>query len=227
MAIKVLREGSLPPFLLSAIFVALPCIAFMIYVDSLYYGGEDWTITSYNFLRVNVLEGLSKYFGEDPWQQYIINWSAGFFLSMYPFVAYANTVGHIDIMWSKEQIPYLAYYIIFYILVFSLIPHKEARFLVPLIPFLLLLTGEHVASSVKNHKWVYKIAMWLYMLINIGIISFKFFFHQRVWEVSTYLINKGEPIHSIYSMEHYMTAHYSWYHGFDTKLYPTATFPVF
>ena len=146
---------------------------------------------------------------------------------MYPFVAYANTVGHIDIMWSKEQTPYIAYYTIFYILVFSLIPHKEARFLVPVIPFLLLLTGEHVASNVKNYKWVYKISMWLYMIINIGIITFKFFFHQRVWEVSTYLVNKGEPIHSIYSMEHYMTAHYSWYHGFDTKLYPTATFPVF
>ena len=45
--------------------------------------------------------------------------------------------------------------------------------------------------------------------------------------MASYLIAKDAPIHSIYSLEHFMTAHYSWYHGFKTKLYPTETYPVF
>ena len=94
LAIKVLREGSLPPFILSAITVAIPCIAFMVYVDTLYYGSEDWTITSLNFLKVNVLAGLSKFFGEDPWFMYIVGHAFGLFTAIYPFLLYANTVGH-------------------------------------------------------------------------------------------------------------------------------------
>ena len=102
LAIKVLREGSLPPFLLSALTVAIPCMAFMVYVDTLYYDSDDWTVTSVNFLKVNILEGLSKFFGEDPWYMYVIGHAFGLFTVVYPFLLYAITVGHADISWSKN-----------------------------------------------------------------------------------------------------------------------------
>jgi hypothetical protein len=93
LAHKVLFKGSLPPFIISAILVAVPIIAFCTYVDSWFYGGDDWTFTGINFLRVNVLHGLSKYFGEDPWYWYqafsLVNYTA-----IYPLMVYANSVGH-------------------------------------------------------------------------------------------------------------------------------------
>ena len=55
LAIKVIQDSALIPFIISAITVAIPCMALMVYIDSSYYGGEDWTVTSYNFLLVNIL----------------------------------------------------------------------------------------------------------------------------------------------------------------------------
>jgi hypothetical protein len=80
---------SIVPFVISGIFVALPLIFVCVYMDSIYYmhantssSGTslnhhseikkfEWTITSLNFLKVNVLEGLSKYFGDHRFTEYI------------------------------------------------------------------------------------------------------------------------------------------------------------
>lgn len=70
---KVLYEGSLKPFIISGIFVALPLIYGLILLDTKWYGNSNkWygnphddklVLTSYNFLKMNLLDGLSKFFG--------------------------------------------------------------------------------------------------------------------------------------------------------------------
>ena len=65
LAIKVLKEGSLLPFILSGIFVALPILFFCVWVDTKVYNADTWVVTGYNFLEMNILHGLSKTFGED------------------------------------------------------------------------------------------------------------------------------------------------------------------
>lgn len=60
LAIKVLREGSLLPFLLSGIFVALPILFFCVWVDTTMYNSDKWVFTGYNFLEMNIIHGLSK-----------------------------------------------------------------------------------------------------------------------------------------------------------------------
>lgn len=50
LAIKVFREGSLVPFLISGLFVALPIIFLCIWIDTVMYGASNWVVTSYNFL---------------------------------------------------------------------------------------------------------------------------------------------------------------------------------
>jgi hypothetical protein len=71
LAIKVFREGSLIPFLISGVFVALPLIFLCIWIDTTMYGANNWVVTSYNFLQMNIVMGLSKTFGEDPWHWYL------------------------------------------------------------------------------------------------------------------------------------------------------------
>ena len=66
LAYKVLREGSFIPFLICGLIVALPLIVLLIWVDTVFYGADEWVLTSYNFLEMNILHGLSKYFGEHP-----------------------------------------------------------------------------------------------------------------------------------------------------------------
>jgi phosphatidylinositol glycan class B len=71
LAIKVFREGSLVPFIISGLFVALPILFFCVWVDTVTYGADKWVLTGYNFLEMNILHGLSKTFGEDPFTWYI------------------------------------------------------------------------------------------------------------------------------------------------------------
>lgn len=69
--IKIIKENSLIPFLLGGIFIAIPMIIGCIWIDSIMYGSKEWVVTSYNFLKMNIVMGLSKSFGEDPWHWYI------------------------------------------------------------------------------------------------------------------------------------------------------------
>ena len=49
--------------------VAIPFILINLCSDAYFYG--YWTVPQYNFIYVNVVLGLSKYFGEMPWFYYI------------------------------------------------------------------------------------------------------------------------------------------------------------
>jgi phosphatidylinositol glycan class B len=94
LAHKVIYNGALFPFVLSGIFVALPILGLCVYVDTAYYGGDEWVLTGLNFLKVNLVGGLSKYFGTDPWYFYLIAWSPAIYTALYPISLYASTFGH-------------------------------------------------------------------------------------------------------------------------------------
>ena len=59
------------------------------------------------------------------------------------------------------------------------------------------------------------------------VIAFVTLCHQRAWEVPDYLINKGGAVHSLYTVERFDVPYYSWFHGFDTKIYPPSRDPKF
>ena len=65
----------------------------------------------------------------------------------------------------------MSYYTIFYVIVFSAIPHKEQRFLMPIIPFAALVTGEHIAQNLKNYQRLYRYVLRLYVFVNILVFG--------------------------------------------------------
>lgn len=77
--------------------IAIPTVSMCILGDSLYFGGEDLTITSLNFLRINVVEGLSKYFGEEPLYYYVWVHMPVTFTIMYPIAIIAYYVYYKDV----------------------------------------------------------------------------------------------------------------------------------
>jgi hypothetical protein len=91
--IKVFRDKAFMPFLVSAILVAVPIIFLSTLLDSYYYTPEgqpfEWTLTGKNFLVVNVVEGLSKYFGDHPTWQYLFVYGPAMFTVAYPLVVYS------------------------------------------------------------------------------------------------------------------------------------------
>lgn len=87
---KVLFQGSLKPFILSAITVALPLIFALIYLDTWWFGAKDeLVLTSWNFLKMNILEGLSKFFGTSPIRYYAVEGIPVIFGIMFPLAWYS------------------------------------------------------------------------------------------------------------------------------------------
>mmetsp|Transcript_102605 Transcript_102605/g.141885 ORF Transcript_102605/g.141885 Transcript_102605/m.141885 type:complete len:139 (-) Transcript_102605:36-452(-) len=68
LAIKVLYNQSFLPFLVAAFIIAVPIIGINVLLDSYFFDPtlSTWTFTGYNFLNVNLVEGISSYFGEQP-----------------------------------------------------------------------------------------------------------------------------------------------------------------
>ena len=56
---------------------------------------QNWVFTSYNFLRINILEGLSEYFGSDPKTKYVLGFAPEIFTWMYPIVLISCCYTHI------------------------------------------------------------------------------------------------------------------------------------
>jgi hypothetical protein len=96
LGIKVLFEGSLPPFIMSAILAGVPVIAMAVLVDTKYYNSTSLTpdngpvLTSLNFMRINVSEGLAKYFGEDPAYWYVAVFGWAIYTVIYPWMIFAH-----------------------------------------------------------------------------------------------------------------------------------------
>ena len=116
---------SIVPFIISGIIIALPLLFICVYLDSIYYMHAntsstgtsldshdsnkqfEWTITSLNFLKVNVLEGLSKYFGDHQFTEYILNFlPKDIFKGFFIFMVY-GVYCHYNDMKVKRQSPYM------------------------------------------------------------------------------------------------------------------------
>ena len=165
--IKVFRDGAFLPFVYSAITVALPIVLLGTYLDSLFYSKNQaefsWTFTGWNFVKVNVFEGLSKYFGDHPTWFYLVAFGPAMFTVIYPFVLYGVY------FYTKESLrqnrsPEIMYITIFYFIIFSLIGHKEKRFLIPIFAFCVLALGYLITRKLKQWKGRILCCIWLVSL---------------------------------------------------------------
>jgi len=114
--------------------------------------------------------------------------------------------------WNKKKTPDLMYISVFYIFFFSLIGHKENRFLLPILPFLFLMTGYSIPLLVKKYGKCVRIVFWIYILVEAFFFMMRSSFHHRFYDVMEYVTNQSEPPHSMYSMHRFETPYYSWLH---------------
>ena len=57
------------PIIVSGLCITIPTVCMNLASDAYFYG--YWTVPQYNFVYVNVVLGISKFFGEMPWYYYI------------------------------------------------------------------------------------------------------------------------------------------------------------
>lgn len=143
-----------------------------------FYG--SWTFPLYNFIEFNIIKKLSVFYGSSPWHFHIFQSVPIILMTYLPFFLHA-------VYKFKTYKQILGITCIGTIIVFSMVSHKEFRFIYPLMPIFLLITAQSVNFLINTKKIGKKLLVCL-MLINIGI---SYFFSQinekGVIEVVDYL----------------------------------------
>lgn len=144
-------------------------------IDSIVY--RKLTIAPWNFFQLNVLQNIGSFYGTHPWHWYI---SQGLPATLTPFILF-------PFLWDlyKGQLePFpiklrpLGVAVAFSLFVYSLLPHKEFRFILPLIPIMILLIGQ-TRSSKRKPTFLSKAMPALYMLLNVLAVIVLSLLHQR------------------------------------------------
>lgn len=147
--------------------VTLPILIVTTLIDSWAYGTP--TVPLWNFLQFNVLQGGSALFGVHPWYWYLV--------SGIPAVLTVQTVAVIigllgPNIFRPTLLPFFA--TVFYIFVHSLLPHKEQRFLLPVIPLLCIYAGG-AFQNLKKWQGTFVATM---VAVNVGVAIFTSRYHQ-------------------------------------------------
>jgi phosphatidylinositol glycan class B len=104
---------------------------------------DDWVFTPLNFLRVNVLEGISLFYGSSPWHWYLSQGLPLLFGIYLPFVlvgswrALKSSTGLNASM--KHSVLHVSLWMV---VIYSSLQHKEWRFLYPILYPLLPFAGD-------------------------------------------------------------------------------------
>lgn len=111
-------------------------------VDYYYY--ERWTVTPLNFIVFNVWNGHSALFGTHPWHWYISTALPSVFLPytvILPLVLTKSFWRSIVATAARQTVVLLCSTVAFTVAVYSFIPHKELRFVFPIMPFLIVIAA--------------------------------------------------------------------------------------
>ncbi len=128
-------------------------------LDSWWYG--EWTLSPYRYFTVNIIQDKASSFGVDPWYKYL-EW--GFFKLLPPLSLIL--LGSLLWYWFKRPSCVLSLLGFSFFLVHSLIPHKEARFLFPLLPLAQLAVIYFFPRPPSMDSLAKKAFLYLCLLIN-------------------------------------------------------------
>ncbi|KTG02930.1 hypothetical protein cypCar_00044850 [Cyprinus carpio] len=135
-------------------------------IDSVFYG--KWILVQWNFLKFNVLHNVAVFYGSHPWHWYftqglpvVIGPHLPLFLHGCSLATKKHRILLITILWTTA--------------VYSLLAHKEFRFVYPVLPFCMIFSGMSLA---KLQAWRKPAAAAL-LLFNLIPALYTGLIHQR------------------------------------------------
>ncbi|XP_066272298.1 GPI mannosyltransferase 3-like [Branchiostoma lanceolatum] len=201
----VTSRSKLHTFALHFIPVGLGALAWSAVVDRIFHG--KWVLVQYNFLEFNVLSNLGSFYGSHPWHWYL---TQGFPVTMatqlLPFVFGAVK------LWRKQKL--VLFVILWTVMVYSFLGHKEFRFIMPVVPLAMISCG----------LWLHWLSPWLrfttmaFLLVtNLPLALYTSLVHQRgTVDVMSYLSQEadrhGRDMSVLFLMPCHSTPFYSHVH---------------
>lgn len=220
LIIKMGQTGGIAIFIRAALFFALPTFVLIVVIDSIYY--RQLTVTAYNFFLVNIFENRSADFGIEPFGLFltdILPMAFGPFLTLLVYLAAVPL--ELYLSKNKRKVPAVLTFAGFYLLVISLIPHKESRFMLPVMPFLFLLAAQAFTFLAKKDPfigYVFLIVLFLNSLNELGMFFGQSVVNQPYWMPVDYVLRTDQSPESIYLLEKHDIALNSWTHGSNLTL---------
>lgn len=104
----------------------------------------SFILTPIEFLKVNVVQEIGSFYGSHPWHWYLTTGLPTVLgLTTVPFLfATSQTIRSRAVFPERMA---LLYAISFTVLVFSLLPHKEFRFMLPVLPMCLFISADYLS----------------------------------------------------------------------------------
>ncbi|CAG9863628.1 unnamed protein product [Phyllotreta striolata] len=157
--------------------IGIPVLAFTVLLDSICHG--SLIITPYEFFKFNLLQNLSGFYGANPWHWYLSSGLLGLLsINILPFLWAVMTILKHRGNHPNELI--MLGIIIFTITIYSLLPHKEFRFILPLLPFMLYVSSRFLSAWSRKAT---KFSVWLATIViftgNLGAAWVLGMEHQR------------------------------------------------
>lgn len=119
-------------------------VAVSLAADRAYFG--FWTFPPYNWLYFNISKSLAVFYGRNPWHYYLVQGIPLLSTTSLPFVVRALYKPVATSVHMANILKTLTYTVYATIGALSLISHKEARFIYPLLPILNVLAAPLAAS---------------------------------------------------------------------------------
>ncbi|KAG7278831.1 hypothetical protein CRUP_010394 [Coryphaenoides rupestris] len=135
-------------------------------IDCLFYG--KWTLVQYNFLRFNVLHGMAEFYGSHPWHWYLTQGFPAVIGPHLPLFLYGCVL-------ASKRYRILLVTVVWTIVVYSFLSHKEFRFIYPVLPFCMVFCG---LSLARLKSWRSAVACGL-LVANLLPALYTGLVHQR------------------------------------------------
>ncbi|GET04188.1 GPI mannosyltransferase 3 [Rhizophagus clarus] len=186
--------------ILNTLFITIISISTIVLIDYTFYG--ELVFVPINFLYVNVIQSISLFYGSHPWHWYLSQGIPFITTTLLPFIL----KGIYDIYTDKkfphhQSIKTLIWLIILMIFGYSLLSHKEFRFIYPLLPIMIMCAGYCLREiTIKYQKKISKIIVIFLIITNVPLAFYANFVHQRgVVDVMNYLRNEARSgkVHEI------------------------------
>lgn len=148
-------------------------------VDYLMYG--DLVLTPVNFFKANILNNIGTFYGSHPWYWYITTgWPAVMGICIVPFGLSIVNVIRGDFEPNLSIRKKMLVSIGFTISIYSLLTHKEFRFLLPVLPMAMYLVGDYLARVSRQLRDVFVWFIAVTLLVGNAVPAWYLgFVHQR------------------------------------------------
>ncbi|KAJ3066462.1 hypothetical protein HDU98_010202 [Podochytrium sp. JEL0797] len=175
--VSQLNFGAFKVVVLRVLMIGSIALAISTLIDAQFY--NEWTFVPYTFLQFNLSQGISTFYGIHTWHWYL---SQGIPIVLFTFIpltvytlSYNNSIHHVRGV------------MVFTTVVYSLIAHKEFRFIMPLLPLALCAAGNslyelQVRSSSVTSGWGqhwFRIVLSIVVLTNAMAAFYLGSVHQR------------------------------------------------